>query len=168
MLLLGFGAALRRSELVALQIGDAEPMLGRRLRLLVRRSKADQHGRGYEVAIWANPGEALFCPFIVLEAWLGHCHPARDFERLVAESTRRKRRLFYAVAKAGWPTGDVLFDKAVARLIKGAAACAGLDPERCSGHSLRAGLATAAAGTGATLPQELRMRNFELNQAAWY
>ena len=60
MLLLGFGAALRRSELVALRIGDVEPVLGRGLRLWVRRSKTDQHGQ--EVAVWANPAEPLLCP----------------------------------------------------------------------------------------------------------
>ncbi len=46
MLLIGFGAALRRSELVALQLGDAEAVPSRGLRLLVRRSKTDPHGRG--------------------------------------------------------------------------------------------------------------------------
>ena len=42
---------------------------------------------------------------------------------------------------AGWMESKA---KAVARLVKQAAADAGLDPERYSGHSLRAGLATAA------------------------
>ena len=37
MLLLGFGAALRRSELVALQLGDVVSVPGRGLRVLVRR-----------------------------------------------------------------------------------------------------------------------------------
>jgi integrase len=46
MLLLGFGAALRRSELVALTLSDAEIVPGRGLRLLIRRSKTDQQGRG--------------------------------------------------------------------------------------------------------------------------
>lgn len=42
MLLLGFGAALRRSELVALSVGDVTPVPGRGVRLLVRWSKTDQ------------------------------------------------------------------------------------------------------------------------------
>jgi integrase len=41
-----------------------------------------------------------------------------------------------------------LSDKAVARLVKRAAQDAGLDPSSLSGHSLRAGLATAAAKAG--------------------
>jgi bacterial/archaeal transporter family-2 protein len=53
-------------------------------------------------------------------------------------------------------TGQALSDKAVARLVKQAAAC-GLDPARYSGHSLRAGLATAAGDQGAGLPELMRM-----------
>jgi site-specific recombinase XerD len=41
LLLLGFAAALRRSELAALCLGDATPVAGRGLRVLVRRSKTD-------------------------------------------------------------------------------------------------------------------------------
>lgn len=40
---------------------------------------------------------------------------------------------------------------AVVRAVKGAATRAGLDPATVSGHSLRAGLATAAAQAGAPL-----------------
>jgi hypothetical protein len=54
MLLLGFGAALRRSELVALALGDVETVPGRGLRVLVRRSKTDQQGQGQTIAVWAN------------------------------------------------------------------------------------------------------------------
>ena len=49
MLLLGFGAALRRSELVGLRIGDVQLVPGRGLTVLVRRSKTDQYGRGQQV-----------------------------------------------------------------------------------------------------------------------
>src|SRR3954454_12241005 len=62
MLLLGFGAALRRSELVGLRIGDVQLVPGRGLTVLVRRSKTDQYGRGQQVAIWANPADPLALP----------------------------------------------------------------------------------------------------------
>jgi hypothetical protein len=52
--------------------------------------------------------------------------------------------------------GPALSDKAVVRLIKQAAEAAGLDPARFAGHSLRAGLATAAGDTGAGLPELMR------------
>jgi len=166
MLLLGFGAALRRSELVALQLGDVEPVPGRGLRLLVRRSKTDQHGRGEEVAIWANPAEPPLCPAVTLDAWLGRRTQTRDLDGPGTETARRERPLFCAVTKSGRPTGAALSDKAVARLVKGAAARAGLDPERYSGHSLRAGLATAAADAGAALPDLMRQTRHKSTQVA--
>jgi integrase len=49
MLLLGFGAALRRSELVGLTLGDVETVPGRGLLVTIARSKTDQHGQGQRV-----------------------------------------------------------------------------------------------------------------------
>ena len=63
-------------------------------------------------------------------------------------------------------TGAALSDKAVARLVKGAAARAGLDPERYSGHSLRAGLATAAGDSGANLADLMRQTRHKSTQVA--
>ena len=63
MLLLGFGAAPRRSELVGLRIGDVQRVPGRGLTVLVRRSKTDQHGRWKQVAMWASPANPLTSPF---------------------------------------------------------------------------------------------------------
>jgi hypothetical protein len=55
MLLLAFAAALRRSELVALNIGDVESVAGRALLLTIGRSPTDQVGAGQRVALHANP-----------------------------------------------------------------------------------------------------------------
>ena len=46
----GFAGAFRRSELEALQVGDPVETPAD-LRVLIRRSKADQEGQGAEVAI---------------------------------------------------------------------------------------------------------------------
>ena len=135
MLLLGFGAALRRSELVALTLGDVETVPGRGLRVLVRRSKTDQHGQGQAIAVWANPAEPDFCPLAALDAWLAHRRTAPDLDWTATATSRAERPLFCAVTKAGKLTGTALSDKAVARLVKQAALDAGLDPERYSGHS---------------------------------
>ena len=166
MLLLGFGAALRRSELVALRIGDLETVAGRGIRLLVRRSKTDQHGKGEDVAVWANPADPRLCPLVALDAWRAYRDQAHDLDGLAAESIRRERPLFCAVTKAGHPTGVILSDKAVARLVKRAAERAGLDPEHYSGHSLRAGLATAAGDAGAALPDLMRQTRHKSTQVA--
>jgi site-specific recombinase XerD len=153
MLLLGFGAALRRSELVALAIGDVEAVANRGLRVLVRRSKTDQQGKGQDVAIWANPADPAFCPATGLDAWMRHRRAGPDMTGTAADA---ERPLFCGLTKAARLTGRGLSDKAVARLVKQAAADAGLDPDRYSGHSLRAGLATAAGDNGAGLAALMR------------
>jgi hypothetical protein len=51
------------------------------------------------------------------------------------------RRFGLSGTKIGRVTDAGLSDKAVVRLVKQAARDAGLDPDRFSGHSLRAGLA---------------------------
>jgi site-specific recombinase XerD len=156
MLLLGFGAALRRSELVALTIGDVETAPGRGLLLTVRRSKTDQIGVGQHVAVHANPVEPGCCPATALEAWLRHRREAPDLDWTATATMRAERPLFCAVTKTGRVTGQRLSDKAVVRLIKQAAADAGLDAERFSGHSLRRGLLTAGADNRAQLVELMR------------
>jgi site-specific recombinase XerD len=166
MLLVGFGAALRRSELVALTLGDIKTVPGRGLRLLVRRSKTDQQGQGQEVAIWANPDQPGFCPAAALARWMEHRRNAPDLDWAASARSRAERSLFCAVTRAGRVTGAALSDKAVARLVKQAARDAGLDPERYSGHSLRAGLATAAGDEGAGLAELMRQTRHKSTEVA--
>jgi len=154
--LLGFGAALRRSELVGLTLGDIESVPGKGILLTIARSKTDQHGQGQRVAVCANPTEPGFCPVVALDAWLRHRREAPDLDWTASASLRAERPLFCAVTRAGQVTGTNLSDKAVVRLIKQAAADAGLDPERFSGHSLRRGLLTAAGENQAQLADLMR------------
>jgi site-specific recombinase XerD len=166
MLLLGFGAALRRSELVALCLGDLETVPGRGLRVLVRRSKTDQQGQGQDVAVWANPDQPDCCPLAALTRWMEHRRQAVDLDWTAPVASRAERPLFCAVTKAGRVTGEKLSDKAVARLVKQAALAAGLDPARYSGHSLRAGLATAAGDAGAGLAELMRQTRHKSTEVA--
>ena len=85
MLLIGFGAALRRSEIVALKFGDIEVVENRGLSVLVRRSKTDQHGKGRTIAIWANHRDPKFCPVTAFEAWMGFRQTASDWMPATAE-----------------------------------------------------------------------------------
>src|SRR5690242_16560620 len=156
MLLLGFGAALRRSELVGLRLGDVDTVPGRGLLVTIGRSKTDQHGAGQRVAVWANPAESGFCPEAALETWLAHRRTAADLDWTASPASRAERPLFCAVTKVGRITGEGLSDKSVARLIKQAAADAGLDAERFSGHSLRRGLLTAGGENRAALADLMR------------
>ena len=117
--------------------------------LTVRRSKTDQHGAGAAVAIWRSDDPDLCAP-TALRRWLEH-RAARHADD----------PLFVGLRAGGVMTATRLSDKAVVRLVKDTAEAVGDgDPglmERTfgnlavsvqrsySGHSLRAGLATAAA-----------------------
>ena len=156
MLLLGFGAALRRTELVSLTLGDVETVPGRGIMLTIGRSKTDQHSAGQRVAVHANPAEPGCCPAAALEAWLRHRREAPDLDWTAGAAMRAERPLFCAVTKVGKLTGQGLSDKAVVRLVKQAAQGAGLDPEKFAGHSLRRGLLTAGADNRANLAELMR------------
>ena len=168
MLLIGFGAALRRSEIVALTIGDIEVVDSRGLSVLVRRSKTDQHGRGRTIAIWANHRDPEFCPVTAFEAWMAFRSAAPDWTQppvaaeppalpphnveasrtsqvpQASQAWRAERPLFCGVTSAGGLMTEAMSDKIVARLMKQACLLAGLDPKKFSGHSLRRGLLTTA------------------------
>jgi integrase len=58
--------------------------------------------------------------------------------------------IFRAVDRHGNIAAARLSDRAVANIVKRAAAAAGLDPADYAGHSLRSGMATAAARAGAS------------------
>jgi hypothetical protein len=66
IMLLGFSGAFRRSELVALNLGDIEWTTEGAL-VSIRRSKTDQEGFGRKVGI---PRGDIACPVTALEAWL--------------------------------------------------------------------------------------------------
>lgn len=132
LLLVGFAGAFRRSELVAIDVGDVD-WRPQGIVLTVRRSKTDQAGRGRQVAIPHARGGA--CPVSALRGWL-------------AAAGIRDGPVFRAVDRHGRVSDRRLSPEAVALVIKQRAKAAGLDPDAYSGHSLRAGLATSAAAAG--------------------
>jgi site-specific recombinase XerD len=133
LLLLGFAGAFRRSELVALDVGDvAEAPEG--LIVTVRRSKTDQEGAGRQLGIPYGTGADL-CPVRAVTTW-----------RTVAGITEGP--LFRAVDRHGHVSAARLADRSVARIVQRAAGVAGFEGARYGGHSLRAGLATSAAAAG--------------------
>jgi site-specific recombinase XerD len=133
LLLLGFAGAFRRSELVALQVADVE-FTEAGLIVQLARSKTDQEGAGRQVGI--PPGQrAETCPLRCLGDWL-------EASGLVDGP------LFRPVDRHGRIGDEALAAQSVALIVKRAALAAGLDAKRYAGHSLRAGLATAAAAAG--------------------
>lgn len=134
LLLLGFAGGFRRSELVALDDGDVEETEDG-LRVRIRRSKTDPEGQGREVGIpYGKHPET--CPIRALRAWRTAASPDTG-------------PLFRPVDRHDHVHAGRLTDRGVARVVQRAAMRAGLDPARYAGHSLRAGLATAAAQGGA-------------------
>lgn len=123
VLLLGFAAALRRSELADLCVDDLtfgpEGLVVR-----IRRSKTDQDGEGAQIPV---PRGSKLKPLEAIEAWLQvrpeECGPS----------------LFG------------ICDRTVAEIVKRYARLARLDPSQFAGHSLRAGFVTSALEHGADL-----------------
>ncbi|WP_344694537.1 site-specific integrase [Sphingomonas cynarae] len=134
VLVIGMAAALRRSELVALTMADVA-LVPEGLRLTIRGSKTDQAGRGVVIAI---PEGMRLAPKARLMAWL-------------AAAGHDEGPLFRRLTRGDEPMAVAMSDRAVARLVQGAAVRAGLDPRRFAGHSLRAGFLTESAARGATI-----------------
>ena len=131
---LGLAAALRRSELVALERRDVE-MVDKGLKLTLRHSKTDQEGEGQVIAV---PSGKTLRPVERLKAWL-------------AVRGGSEGPLFYQIDPQGRLTDNPMSDRSIARLIQKYARRTGLDPEMFAGHSLRAGFLTEASRTGATI-----------------
>jgi integrase len=135
LLLVGFAGAFRRSELVALDVADvADGPDG--LTVTLRRSKTDQEGAGRKVGIPYGSHPAT-CPVRAYRAWLEASG--------IAEGP-----VFRPVDRHGRMAPGRLSGRAVALVVKRSLAAVGVDPAGYAGHSLRAGLATAAAQAGAS------------------
>ena len=135
LLLLGFAGAFRRSELVGIHL---EHMDWREEGLVVTlpRSKTDQEGQGRQVAVLAA-ADPILCPLSATKAWM------KGME--ITEGP-----LFRGFYPRGGIRDDALTTRSVANIVKRRLEEIGLDPKLYSGHSLRAGFATAAAMQGAT------------------
>lgn len=139
LVLLGFAAALRRSELTGLDVEHIERK-PEGIILRIARSKGDQDGKGQIVAV---PNGSKLRPVQALDAWL-------------KEAGIRTGPIFRGVAKGGRVLSDRLCDRQVARIVKVQAMRLRLDPALFAGHSMRSGFATTAgrkdlAGTAAHL-----------------
>ncbi len=135
LLLVGFAAALRRSELVDLDVDDvfedADGYVAN-----IRRSKMDQEGKGQKVGIPFG-GDPATCPVRSLRAWL--------------EASSVTEGAIFVGVRHGRLTGKKLHGRDVSRIVQRSAERAGVDPAGFSGHSLRAGLATSAAKAGKSM-----------------
>lgn len=133
LLLMGFWGALRRSELVTLQVADIT-VARSGLSVLIRRSKTDPTGRGHRIRLPQQSAKQL-CPKRALLDWL-------------AASAITSGPLFQGIDRHGRIKTRRLSGEAVSIIVKRRAHDAGLDPTRYSGHSLRAGYVTTQALAG--------------------
>lgn len=142
MLLLGFAGGLRRSEIVALDVGRDQTEDGRGwIEILDKGMLVSLRGKtGWrEVEVGRGSSDAT-CPVAALQTWLKLARIAHG-------------PLFRRVTGQGKAVGaERLNDQEVARLVKRTALAAGVRgdlsegdrAEKFSGHSLRAGLASSA------------------------
>ncbi len=136
LLLFGFAGALRRSELVALQVEDVAVVPGG-LRLRISRAKTDQAGEGAEIGL-PRGKYAETCPVLAFDAWQ-------------AVAKRQAGPLFRRISTRGNIGDAPLHPDAIRRILAHRARMAGLSPDgfdRLSAHALRVGFITEAYGKG--------------------
>ena len=136
LFLIGFAGALRRSELVGLDVAHVI-WTGDGLTLLIERSKTDTEGEGAEIAIPRGRSDET-CPVAALQSWLA-----------AAEITAGP--LFRKVNRGGVVEAARLSPDAVRQILLKRAAQAGLKgtlSEPVSPHGLRAGFVTTAYRNG--------------------
>ena len=136
LLLFGFAGALRRSELVALQVEDVAEVAGG-LKLRIRRGKTDQTGQGAEIGLpRGRHGET--CPVRAFQAWQ-------------AVAVRKAGPLFRRISTGGRIGCAALHPDAVRRILAHRIRLAGVTLpgfEKLSAHSLRGGFITEAYNKG--------------------
>ena len=133
VLLVGWSAGLRRSELVGLTWADITPDPDGVV-LNLKRSKTDQTGEGRQVGV-PRQGNPARCPVIALEQWRAISNPDPDAP------------VFVTITRWGKMGTKPLTGQAVALIIKKRTQQAGLSGQ-FRGHSLRKGLVQTASLAG--------------------
>ena len=127
LMLVGYGAALRRTELVGLDVADVRIAADSGLRLTLARG-----------VVGIPPGSRPhLCAVRAWRAW-------SSVAQLAAGPA------FRPIDRHGNVGGSRLSDRAVTIVVRRAAGGAGLDADAYSGRSLRLGMILAAAAVGAT------------------
>ncbi len=140
LLLVGWTAALRRSELCAIRVEDIEER-PEGFALMLPRSKTDQESVGRRIGLPFVDGDQMLCSVRALKKWLKLSGiKSGPVFRIIGRGGLRK--MFHDVRDQS------ISDKRVSLIIKAAAKRAGYDSAEYSGHSLRSGLVTTLAHAG--------------------
>ena len=149
LLLVGFVAALRRSELIGIDVDHITDQ-GAGLVIQLSRSKTNQRGDAHELVVLPRASNPARCPVTALQSWL-------QLAGITAGP------VFRAVSKGNRTLDRRLTAGAVNVILHTAVAAAGFeDPGSYSAHSLRAGFGTYAHNRGATdhvIAQQTRHRS---------
>ena len=142
LILLAFGSAMRRSELVALHREDVV-LSAEGIRIRIRRSKSDQSGAGVVIGVPAGKHQTTD-PLRAMRQWLG------------ARGGARGEPVFTRVSRTGVVLGGGLSGQSVNMILQKHAAAAGVALENLTAHSTRASHLTSAARAGVPLEQIMR------------
>ncbi len=147
-LLLGWACAMRRSEIVGLEIGDVEHTR-EGWKVWIRKSKTDQAGVGVGLALAPAERQKEICPVAALEAWLeqrGRGDPGALFWK---SSEQEQHRTTPPRLRVGEPMPWIQLNRLVRRWCRAAL----LEPNGTpfSPHSLRAGFITEAITAGRSI-----------------
>jgi len=129
LILIGFAAAIRRLELVAIMMDDIE-FNPDGLTITMQCSKTDQDKKSIHYGSHSDT-----CPVRSLQDWLQ-----------AAKITTGP--LFRPINRHGQVGATALSDQSVALIVKKLVKAAGLDEKKYSGHSLRSGSIITAANRG--------------------
>jgi site-specific recombinase XerD len=144
LLMLGWAAGLRRSEVAGLDAAPGGSGSGyirfteQGLDVILVRGKTDQEGEGHIIAIPLRRGARHLCPVRLLRDWI-------DYADITGGP------LFRPIDRMGRIAGTRLRPDSVARMVKDSVEAIGLDASLYSGHSLRAGFVTTTANAGASI-----------------
>lgn len=140
VLLVGFSGALRRSEIVGIDLEHLD--FGRNgVIITLPRTKASQE-QGEEIAIAFGTHKDT-CP-------------VRQLQRWIKVARIGSGPVFRQISKGGQIGPARLSTKAVALIVKRQAIACTLNPDHYGGHSLRAGFATQATMNGVPEPDAMR------------
>ncbi len=133
LLLLGFSGALRRSEIVDLQVTDLL-VTQTGIMLTISRSKTDATGKGATLGL-PRGRTPQTCPVTAFESWQ-------------AVALRKAGPLFRRISVAGRVAETALRPYAVQRILTRRAEAAGIPLDQLSPHALRVGFITEAYERG--------------------
>ena len=120
LILFGLAGAMRRSELVSLNVGDIE-LVDEGFVVRIRRSKTDQTGKGHKIGIPYGKHRET-CHVRSMLAWL--------------KASRIERgAIFRKVNRHGDIEGERLCGYSIALIVKRSLKAAGINPRHFAGHS---------------------------------